>query len=120
MTLQELKTRVLIRLGVLAAGEPPAPEDGQTVLERYRPLNALLLEHGLIDWTHEDEVPAEYELVMIDMVAAEAVGHFAHPDPASVIAMGKFGLPSPSPAERQLRRLSATSYISRPVESEYF
>jgi len=120
MTHQELKTRVLIRLGVLAAGEAPAPEDGQTVLDRYRVLNALLVQNDLINWTFSEDVPDEYEMVIIDMVAAEAVGHFANPDPASVIAMGKFGLTPPSPAERILRSLTARTYVNRPVESEYF
>lgn len=120
MTLQDLKTRVLMRLGVLAAGEPPAPEDGQTVLDRYRALNALLLQKDLINWTDDEDVPDEYELVLIDMVAAEAVGYFAHPDPQGVIAMGKFGLVPPSPAERTLKQLASTGYISRTLRTEYF
>jgi hypothetical protein len=120
MTLQELKYRVLLRLGVVAAGESVNADDGETVLLRYRALNALLLQRDLINWTSEEGVPDEYELPILDMVAAEAVGHFAHPDPQGVIAMGKFGLVPPSPAEIQLRQLASPSYMSRPVQTEYF
>lgn len=120
MTLQELRSRVLLRLGVVAAGEPPNADDGQTVEMRYRALHALLFEKELIDWSFEEEIPDEVEDSITAMVAAESVGHFAHPDPASVVAMGKFGLVPPSPAERTLRQVMAASYVSTPVQTEYF
>lgn len=120
MTPQELKYRVLHKLGVVAAGESPAPDDGKTVEERYTALHGLLTANDLTDWNVSDDIPDAFEMPITDMVAAESVGHFAHPDPASVIALGKFGLPQPSPAERHLRKLMSSTYVSKPVESEYF
>jgi hypothetical protein len=120
MTLQDLKYRVLLRLGVVAAGDPVNPDDGATVEQRYRALHSMLSAQRLTDWNISDEVPDEFEGPICDMTAAESVGHFSHPDPASVIALGKFGLPNLSPAERQLRRLMSRTYVSKTARTEYF
>jgi hypothetical protein len=120
MTLQDLKYRVLLRLGVVAAGDSVNADDGATVERRYRALHSLLTAHRLTDWNVSDSVPDAFEMPITDMVAAESVGHFSHPDPASVVALGKFGLAQPSPAERQLRKLMARTYVSKPARTEYF
>ncbi len=119
MTLQELKYRVLLKLNVVAAGDVPNPDDGATVLTRYQALHATLSAQELTDWHVAEDVPAEFETPIVAMVAAECAPDFGNPDPAIVLD-GKFGLPQPSPQERLLRRLMATTYVSSPVQTEYY
>lgn len=119
MTLQDLKYHVLLKLGVVAAGDSPNPDDGATVEMRYLSLYSMLVEDGLTLWSVDDSVPPEAELPIVAMVAAECANDFANTDPQIQLA-GKFGLPSPSPAERTLRKLTATPYIGAPAQPEYF
>ncbi len=119
MTLQELKYRVLLKLGVVAAGDSPNPDDGATVLLRYTALHALLRLNELVDWDVSEDIPDEFETPIVLMTAAECARDFGDTDPGLQIE-AKFGLPVPSPAERQLRQLNARTYVSKPAESEYF
>lgn len=119
MTLQELKYRVLLKLGVVAAGNPVNPDDGATVLLRYQALLALLTIEDLADWAVTDDVPDEFETPLVAMVAADCARDFGQTDQA-IIAEGKFGLPQPSLAERQMRRIMARVYVNKPVTAEYF
>lgn len=119
MTLQDLKYHVLLKLGVVAAGDPVSPDDGATVELRYRSLHSLLEVEELTTWNVVEDIPEEFELPIVSMTAAECANDFANTDPAIQLA-GKFGLPQASPAERTLRRLMATTYVSTPAKSEYF
>ncbi len=119
MTLQDLKYRVLLKLGVVAAGDSPAPDDGATVELRYRSLHSLLTAEELADWNISEDIPDDFEAAIINMVAAECAGDFGSMD-LTIKAEGKFGLPEPSASERQLRRLASRTYVSKPVETEYF
>lgn len=119
MTPNDLKYRVLLRLGKVAAGDVPEPDDGITVSLRYEALHALLTAKDLCDWNVSDDIPEEFELVIVSMVAAECAREFADVDPGIQLE-GRFGLAQPSPAERQLRQLMARTYVSKPAQSEYF
>lgn len=119
MTLQDLKYDVLLKLGVVAAGDPVAPDDGATVELRYRALHAMLDIKSLCDWNVADDIPEEFRMPITMMVAAECARDFGNADPGIQLE-GKFGLPTPSPAERQLRQLMSRTYVSKPATSEYF
>jgi hypothetical protein len=119
MTLQELKYRVLLRLGVVAAGDSPNADDGATVELRYRALYNMLESDRLTRWNLSEDIPDEYEAPIIAMTAAECARDFGNADPGIQVE-GKYGLPAASPAERQLRRLLSTTYVSTPAKSEYF
>lgn len=119
MTLQDLKYRVLLRLGVVAAGDSPEADDSATVLLRYNALHALLLAQELIDWDLSEDIPDEFEVAMVPMVAAECARDFGNLD-GNLQIEGRFGLPILSIAERTLRRLGARTYVSTPSQSEYF
>lgn len=119
MTLQELKYRVLLKLGVVAAGDSPNADDSAVVLIRYQALHNALTSRDLTNWNISDDIPEELELPLVAMVAAECARDFGNPDPA-LQAEGRFDLPQPSLAERQLRKAMARTYISTPVSVEYF
>jgi len=119
MTLQDLKYRVLLKLGVVAAGDSPNADDGATVALRYTDLYSLLAADRLTQWNVTDDIPDEFAAPIVLMTAAECGRDFGNTDPGLILE-GKYGLPLPSPAERQLRRLVSTAYISRPARPEYF
>jgi hypothetical protein len=119
MTLQELKYRVLLKLHVCAAGDSPEADDGATVMLRYNALYNLLSADDLTSWNISDDIPDEYETPIVLMVAAECARDFANADPGMQME-GKYGLPQASIAERQLRKVAATKYISSPQRVEYF
>jgi len=119
MTLQELKYRVLLKLGVVAAGDSPNPDDSATVLMRYRALHNVLTVRDLTNWNISDDIPEEVEEPITMMTAAACARDFGDVDPGIVLE-GKFGLPQPSAAERQLRQIMAATYIRTPVNVEFF
>lgn len=119
MTLEELKYRVLLQLNVVAAGDSPNPDDAATVESRYVALHRLLQAQSLTDWNVSDDIPEEFEIPIVAMMVAECAQPFGNAD-QMIQAQGKFGLPKPSPAERQIRRLTAKTYVSQPAKAEYF
>jgi len=56
------------------------------------------------------------------MVAAVSVDDFmlGEPKRTQIASEGALGLPTTSPAERQLRKILAPVVISKPVKAEYF
>jgi hypothetical protein len=119
MTLQDLKYHVLLKLGVVAAGDSPNADDGATVELRYQTLHRHLTAARLTDWNVSADIPDEFDMPIIAMVAAESARDFGNTDPM-LQAEGKLGLPNPSPAERQLRRLMSKTYVSTTARTEYF
>lgn len=119
MTLQELRYRVLLKLGAVAAGDSPSPDDAAVVLMRYQALHNTLTSRDLTNWNISDEIPDELELPLVAMVAAECARDFGNADPGIQLE-GRFDLPQPSLAERQLRKTMARTYASAPVSVEFF
>lgn len=122
MTPIELRRRVLEKLQVIAAGEPVHADDGLVVQRVYESLHEVLLGDNLVEWTVSENVPTAYERVIVPMVAAECATEFYCPPElkTEIIADGKYGLPSPSLAERRLRKLAAPGFNGEPAQPDYF
>jgi hypothetical protein len=122
MTPTELRRKVLEKLQVVAAGEPVHAADGLVVKDKYERLHEVLLLDDLIEWGVAEDIPEEYERVMIDMIAAECVSEFYCPPQlaGAIVAEGKFDNTPPSLAERRLRKLSAPGFNGDPAQPDYF
>lgn len=122
MTPIELRRKVLEKLQVVASGEPLHADDGRIVQRAYESLHEVLLEDNLVEWVVTEDIPTAYERVMIPMVAAECSTEFYCPPElkAEIIADGKYGLPTPSLAERRLRKLAAPGFNGEPATPDYF
>lgn len=125
MTPIELRRKVLEKLQVIASGEPVFVADGQVVQSKYEGLHEILMHDDLVGWMVTEDIPAEYESVIIAMVAAECVNEFYCPESlkVAILSEGKYDLPAPlgpSVAERRIRKLSAPGFDGKPVQVEYF
>lgn len=119
MTLTELYAKTLQKLHVVAAGESADPDDTDVVADKYVALHAMLLGKGLVTWSVTASVPAKVEIPVVSMLAYLCASEFDI-DPNPLAPEGALDLPTPSLAERQLRRQLSTRYVSNPATSEYF
>jgi hypothetical protein len=122
MTPIQLRTRVLQRLGVLAAGEPPNPDDGQVVAQKYAIVHDYLLEKGIVSWSIDEDVPDSVSIPVINIVAYACSSEFGITGPmlGQLAIEGALDADPVSLGERQLRKQQSQNYISEPAESEYF
>ena len=126
MTPAALKSAVLKKLQVTAAGDTDAADDIAIITQKYTGLHQMLLVAGLVSWSKTENVPGEAEQPVVAMLAALAASEFSIPEPrhSRLQLEGAFNLPvglgGPSLAERQLRKALAQKHISSPVVSEYF
>ena len=126
MTPAALKSAVLKKLQITAAGDTDAADDVAIITEKYTGLHQMLLVAGLVIWSKTENVPGEAEQPIVAMLAALAASDFGIPEPrhSRLQLEGAFNLPitvgGPSLAERQLRKALAQKHISSPVVSEYF
>lgn len=121
MTLTDLYRRTLQKLQVIAAEESGDASDLRVVEEKYTSLHGQLTGVSLCDWGASEEVPLAVEIPIVDMLACVCASDFGltpnYLEGALALPPDKGG---PSLAERQLRRVMARSYVSRPAESEFF
>lgn len=122
MTLQELYEKTLQRLGVIQAGESAAPEDTATVRDRYVGLYSLLNGLELTTWAQTADVPDQFEVPLVAMLAAHCAHEFQVQEPryTQLLSEGGVSLPQISWAERQMRQLVAKKYVPTRAQSEYF
>lgn len=118
MTLVDLYQQVLDRLEVTAAGEAAAPEDTKVVRDKYPLLYDMLLTLNLVSWSASEDVPDFSVIPLTSMLAFACAKEFGK-NPLDFVD-GALNLNPPSLAERQLRLQLARTYISHPVQSEYF
>jgi hypothetical protein len=107
-TTQQLATRVLERLRVIAGGDTPSNADAETVKNAYSGFFKELDAQD-IAWWDEDEVPDEAFEALADFVAGRLAPDFgqARPD------LEQSGM-------ARLRILSAAVCDNLPVTSSYF
>lgn len=111
----ELRNRVLGRLGVLDAGEPPAPEDAVDTDTHIQSVLEELYDDGLIPFDLDGgEIPAPYLIPLSYLVALPMIVDYgAQSREQSIAAGANRGL-------RTLRRLKAKPYYGTPQAAEYF
>jgi len=122
VTPTELKTAALVRLAALPAGEAADPDDFATMTTKYASLHALLLTKELVTWALTESIPVKAQEPVIAMLAAMSVNEFTVPEPrkSQLIAEGALDMPTPSLAERQLRKALARRYVSTRLRATYF
>lgn len=122
MTLTQLKTRVLQRLGVLAAGEPSNADDAAIVETRYREIHDTLLVMDLASWAVEEDIPDNLATAMRMIVAYHCAGEFGITGQlkGELAVEGALNAPQPSLGERMLRKQQAQSYANEPAQPDYF
>jgi hypothetical protein len=107
-TTQQLATRVLERLKVIAAGDAPAAEDAESVKAFYSDTFEELRDGELAYWD-ADDIPDEAFQALADFIAGRMATDFgeARPD------LEQSG-------ETRLRRLSAKGATGRRVTAAFF
>ncbi len=107
-TTQQLATRVLLRLKVIASGEVPDNADAEDVKDFYSGQFAEMTVNGLTYWD-ETEIPDEVFEALADYVAGRIGPDFGKQRP-DLEASG----------DRRLRTLSAQGATGRVVAGQYF
>jgi hypothetical protein len=122
MTLTQLKTRVLERLMVLAAGETPNADDAQLVERRYREVHDMLLVNDLASWAVEEDIPDNCATAMRMIVAYYCAPEFGITGQfkGELAIEGALDASPVSLGERMLRKQQATSYTNEPSQPDYF
>lgn len=126
MTPAALKSAVLKKLEVTAAGDSDAADDIAIITQKYVSLHKLLLVDGLVTWSITEAIPEEAAQAIIMMLAFSAANEFGVPELRynRLAREGALNMPEvvggPSVAERQLRKALAPKYVSSAVVSEYF
>jgi hypothetical protein len=126
MTLTQLRTRVLQRIGVLASGENPDADDADVIQKRYEMVYNLLLDKNLATWAVTEDIPDSLEIPLLQIVSYYSAAEFG------IIGQlyeqlkieGAIDLPKqmggPSLGERMLRKSQAESYSNEPAQPDYF
>lgn len=126
MTPAQLKSAVLKKLQITAAGGSDAADDISILTDKYAGLHAMLLDAELVIWSLTENIPKKAEQPIVALLAAFAANEFGIPEPryTRLQTEGAFNLPAnrggPSLAETQLRKALSADYVSSPVVSEYF
>ncbi len=122
MTPQELKSKVLEKLQVKAAGEDAQPDDVALVSARYESLYNMLNTEGLVSWPFGSDIPDSVEIPLVTMLACHSAREFGvvGQQYAELLAEGGMALPKMSWSERQLRRIMAKKYVPTRQASEYY
>lgn len=122
MTLIELSTRVLQKLGVLASGEVADADDHSLIQTKYGSLYEQLQGLSLAAWASNEDIPEYAAEAIVQMVAAICVDEFEISDPkrSALLLEGMLHMQPPAQAEKALRKQLARAYVSSPIQSEYF
>ncbi len=126
MTPAQLKSAVLTKLQITAAGGRDAADDVAIITQKYTGLHKMLLKDSLVTWSLTENIPGEAEQPVVAMLAAFCASEFGIPEPrhSRLQLEGALHLPAtvggPSLAERQLRKALAAPHVSSAVVSEYF
>lgn len=122
MTPTELRTRVLQRLGVLAAGDSPDADDGQVVAQRYAFVHDALIDMDLASWAINEDIPESVAIPVVNIVSYACSSEFGITGAllGQLAIEGALDSDPVSAGERQLRKRLSAGYISEPAESEYF
>ena len=118
MTLTDLYAQTLIKMQITAAGESPDPDDSALIGTKYTALYALLLSRGLVSWALADDVPDEAVQPLVQMLSYASAASFG-PEQGRY-ATGELDVNPPMPAERQLKKNVARSYVSYTQPTVYF
>ena len=120
--LADFQQRVGQRLGIVRASEPLSVEDAELILAAYVSLWHELNAHDLTNWAPTDAVPTYVSEIMVGMTAARLVDEFELPEPrrSSILVQSSFGMATPTPDERRLRRLMAVPQFDDELQSDYF
>lgn len=122
MTPTELKFAALRETGIVGVLETPSAEQGALATDRYAALHAQMLDDGVATWALTENIPSKVEQPMIWALAFVVAGPLGAPQDVidRLGALGAYGAPNPTMAEKQLRQYAAAKYVSQPVQTEYF
>lgn len=111
----ELRNRVLGRLGVLDAGENPSAEDAVLVEDEMQAAFEELYDDGLLPFAWEDDViPAAYMAALSFIVALPLIADFGSFErEAAIVAGADRGM-------RRLRKLKAKPHFGTVLRSTYY
>jgi len=122
MTPIELRTKVLQRLQVLAAGETPNADDGQIVSQRYAFVHDALLDMDLASWAIDEDIPEAVSIPVVNIVSYACASEFGIIGPllGQLAIEGALDSDPVSAGERQLRKRQSARYADEPAQPEYF
>ena len=106
-TRTELASRVMVRMGVLDAGENPTPKEANDVIDVMNSVYLSLKERGRIHWSL-DAIPTQFIDPFINVVADRASPDFGIND-ATLNQRAQLGL-------KEIFALSARDYDGRADE----
>jgi hypothetical protein len=110
------------KLRILADGGSLGAEEDDKLITKYAGLHAMLQGEELAPFEVDDDVPENCQEPMIDMLAALSVEEFAIPEPrrSTLLMFGSLFMDPMSPAERRLRKVLATKYVSQTLSTDYY
>jgi hypothetical protein len=109
-TREELITRALQKLKVLAAGQTPSAEDAQVVDNEIIPVLSDLAERDIYLLGDPDQIEDSAFVHLADILANSVAGDFGKDQSEDLRLM----------AEARLRRLNAATISYQPQQTEYF
>lgn len=112
VTKAQLRTRVLEKLGVLAAGEAASAEDAAKVDEVIDDLHEQLVQEGIAAWTTA-AIPQGLAMAMTQWVARLAAPDFGLANDEPIQIQGETG-------EKKVRQLAAAGDPAEPIEAVYY
>jgi len=110
ITISELATRVLQKLGRIDSGETPDTDDKVIVQNVYYSLYDELRDRHLVDWGSADAIPTWAAFHTVDIVANRIANNFGLPRNAEEEEF----------AIRKMAKHLAADYDYETVEADYF
>lgn len=109
-TREELVTRTLQKLKVLAAGQTPSAEDAQVVDNEIIPVLSDLATRDIYHFGDPDQIEDEAFVHLADVLAQSVAADFGRDQDESMRIL----------AENRLRRIQAETLSYQPLRVEYF
>lgn len=107
---EELITRVLEELGVLAAGQPPAAEDSQTIDNEIDPVLQDLASRGVYSYGDSDEIEEDAFVHLAVLIANSKARVFGSAPSEETRLL----------AERRLRNLRTAMLSGQPQDITWY
>lgn len=109
-TREQLVTRALQKLKVLAAGQTPSAEDAKVVNDEIVPVLSDLSKRRVYNFGDPDQIEDDAFVHLADILANSVAGDFGQQQDEGVRLM----------AEARLRDLAAVQDAGDPIEALYF
>lgn len=109
-TRQQLVTRALQKLSVLAAGQTASAEDAQLVLDEIPPVMDDLAQRDIFSWGDPDQIEDAAFVHLADILANSVAADFGKPQDETLRLT----------AEKRLRALRLSMLSGQQQTAEYF